>query len=148
MQQEHYVLKERQERFDDDHNEVHAELEHRLSRRNPGRATEREHTSINNRTTELDHRGNFQEASQTSNMSFDSSQTAFAQSLLMLDSYPHSQDNSQELTLRLEPESAQSPDLASSLSLSLEDSQGPDGPTPVSDNIPRTHRGGVWMTTW
>jgi len=107
VQKEHQVLKEQREGFDKDHDKVHAKLQRQLFRRNPRRATERELTS-NNRTTYLDHQANIQERSQTTDMSFNYSQTAFAQPLRMLESSPPSQDNSHELTLRLEPESAQS----------------------------------------
>jgi len=131
MQKEHQVLKERREGFDDNHDEVHAELQCQFSRRNPRRATARELTS-NNCTTPRDYQANIQETSQTTDMSFDYSQTAFAHALRMLDSFPPSLDNLQELTVRLEPQSTQSPDLASPLSLSLDKSQ--DCLPPVSDN--------------
>jgi len=65
-------------------------------------------------------------------MSFDYSHTAFAQALWMLNLSPPSLNNSQEVTVGLEPESTQSPDLASPLSLSLDESQ--DCLAPVSDN--------------
>jgi len=65
-------------------------------------------------------------------MLFDYSQTAFVHALRMLNSSPPSPDNSQELTLGLEPESAQRADLASPLSLSLDES--PDCLAPVSDD--------------
>jgi len=69
----------------------------------------------------------------TTDKSFDYSQAAFGHALRMLDSIPPSLDNSEVLTLELEPESAQSPDLASTRSLSLDESQ--DCLAPVSDNL-------------
>jgi len=103
IQKEHQVLKERREGFVNDHNEVNAKLQCQLSRRNPRQATALELTS-NNPTTHLDHQANIQGLSQTTDMSFDYSQTAFALALWMLDSCSSSLDNSQQLTLRLEPE--------------------------------------------
>jgi len=131
MQKEHQVFKERREGCDNNHDEVHAELQRLLSRQNPRRATERELTS-NNRTTPLDPQANIEEKSQTTDMLFHYSQTAFAHALRMLDSSPPSVDNSQEETLGLAPESAHSPDLACPLSLSLDECQ--DCLPSVSDN--------------
>ena len=135
-EQMHHVrqnVQERREGFDDDHDEVHAELERQLSRRNPGRATERELSPNSNRIQNVTYQLDILDASQTSNLSFDYSQMAFAHALQMLDSHPPSLDNSQELTLGHEPESAPTPDLASRLSLSLDESQSHDPPAPVSD---------------
>jgi len=119
IQKKHQVLKEQREGFDYDNDEVHAKLQHELFRGNSHRARKQELTS-NNSTTYLDHQANIQKTSQTTNMSFDYSQRAFVQVMRMLDSIPPSLDNSQELILGLEPWSAQSPDLASRLSLSLD----------------------------
>ena len=85
----------------------------------------------NNRTTELDHQANILEVSLTSDMSFDSTQTAFAKAFRMLDFLPPCLDNSQEQILKLDPESGPSTHLASGLSLPLEDSQGLDTPQVV-----------------
>jgi len=133
IQKEHQVLKEGREGFDNNHDEVHTELQRQLSRRNPRRVTERELTS-NNPTRPLNHEGNMQKTSPMTDMTFDYSQTAFAHALPMLNSSPSGLDNSQKLILALEPESVQSPDLASILSLSLNESQ--DCLAPVSDNTP------------
>jgi len=131
MQTEHQVMKEWREGFHDNYDQVHAELQHQLSRRNPRRATERELTS-NNCTRPLNDKGNIQETCHTTDMSFDYSQTAFGHAMGMLDLSQPSLDNSQELTIRLERQSAQSPDLASPHSLSLDECQ--DCLPPVSDN--------------
>jgi len=131
LQKEHQGLKERREDLDDHHHEVHNELQRQLSRRNSCRATKLELTS-NNRTMPLNHQANIQETSQTTDMLFDYSQTTCVHALRMLDSSPPNLENSQELTVGLEPESVQSPDLASPLSLSLDESQ--DCLPPVSDN--------------
>jgi len=128
VQKEHQVLKERREAFDDNHDEVHAELQLQLCRRNPRRATEQERP-VNNSTTPLKYQANIPEMSETTDMSFDYSQTTFGHALRMLDSSPPRLDISQELTLGQEPDSAQIPNLASPLSLSLDES--PDCRAPV-----------------
>jgi len=92
------------------HAEVLTELQPQLSRRNPRQATEQELTS-NNRTTLLNNQANIRETSPTTNMSVDYSQTAFSPDLRMPNLSPHSLDNLQDLTLGLEPESAQIPTL-------------------------------------
>jgi len=132
-QKELQVLNEEREGFDDNHEEVHAKHQHQLSRRNPRRATERE-LPLNKRTMPLEDQANIQETTQTTDMSFDYSQIAFAHALRMLDSSPSSLDNSQQLTLRLESESTQIPDQASPLSLCLNKSE--DCLASVSDNTP------------
>ena len=138
-------VQERREGFDDDHDEVHAELERQLSRRNPRRATERELSPNSNRTQNVAYQPDILDASQTSNLSFDYGQMPFAHAFQMLDSNPPSLDNSQELTLGHQPESAPTPDLASRLSLSLEESQSHDPPAPFSDSTVRTHRVAMFL---
>jgi hypothetical protein len=123
MQQTHHMnLKERREGFADNHDAVHAELERQLSSRNPGRAAVREQTPVNNHAGYLEHHQHSQDASQSSELSFDYNQGAFTRALQMLDSDPVSLDNSQELTLGLAQERPVSPDFANRLSLSLDDS--------------------------
>ena len=134
MHQVRQNVQERREGFDDDHDEVHAELERQLSRRNPRRATERKLSLNSNRTQNVVYQPDILDASQTSNLSFDYGQMPFAHAFQMLDSNPPSLDNSQELTLGHQPESAPTPDLASRLSLSLEESQSHDPPALVSDS--------------
>jgi len=131
IQQNHRMMKERCEGFADNHDAVHAELERQLSSRqlssrNPRRAAVREQTPVNNRAGGLEHHQQSQDASQGSELSFDYNQASFARALQMLDSDPLSLDNSQELTLGLAPERPASPDFASRLSLSLDDSQESD----------------------
>ena len=122
MQQTHHMnLKEQREGFTDNHHAVHAELERQLSSRNPGRAAVRELTPVNNHAEYLEHHQHSQDASQSSELSFDYNQGAFTRALQMLDSDPLSLDNSQELTLGLAQERTASPDFASRLSLSLDD---------------------------
>jgi len=131
--QQHAVSKERQEGFDNGHDEVHVEVERELSSQNPRHAMEREQTTNINHITEFAHQANILEASQTSDMSFDRHQTAFTLAFWMLDSLLSSLDNSQELALRLDPESSQSTHLARSLSFILKNSQGLESQAAVFD---------------
>ncbi|PUU74246.1 hypothetical protein B9Z19DRAFT_1133590, partial [Tuber borchii] len=64
-----------------------------------------------------------QDASQESAKSFDFSQSAFARALRGLDAESVTFDDSLDLTLEQEQESAANPDLASRLSLNLDDFQ-------------------------
>ena len=54
VQQEHRVSKERRERFVDNHEAVHTELERQLASRNPGSAAARDLTPINTSTRVLE----------------------------------------------------------------------------------------------
>jgi len=74
-----------------------------------------------------------QDPSQESDRSFDFTQTSLARALGLLDSDPASPDDSQELTLGLARGRATSPEVASRLSLSLEDSQ--EGQIPTGGNF-------------
>ena len=114
-------LKERREGFTDNHDAVHTELERQLSSRNPGRAVMREQTPVNNHASYLEHNQHTQEASHSSELSFDYNQGAFTRALQMLDSDSVSLDNSQEQKLGLAQERIASPNFASRLSLSLDD---------------------------
>ena len=134
MDQVRQNVQERRDGFDDDHDEVHAELERQLSRSNPGQATERELSPNSNRTQNIAYQPDILDPSQTTNLSFDYAQMPFPHAFQILDSNPPSLDNSQELTLGHQPESAPTPDLASRLSLSLEESQSHDPPAPFSDS--------------
>ena len=121
QQTQHMNLKERREGFTDNHDAVHAELERQLSSRNPGRAAMREQTPVNNHAGYLEHHQHSQEASQSSELSFDYNQGAVTRALQMRDSDPVSLDNSQELMLGVAQQRTASPDFASRLSLSLDD---------------------------
>ena len=115
MQQTHNMnLKERREGFTDNHDAVHTELERQLSSWNPGRAAVQEQTPVNNHARYFEHHQLRQDASQSSELSFDYNQGAFTRTLQMLDSDPVSLDNSEELTLRLVQERTASPDFTSS----------------------------------
>ena len=114
------TLKERREGFTDNHDAVHAKLERQLSGQNPRRAAMQEQRPLNNHARYLEHHQHSQEASQSSELSFDYNQGTFTRALQMLDSHPVSLDNSQELTLELAQERTASPDFASRLSLSLD----------------------------
>ena len=122
MQQTHQInLKERREGFTDNHDAVNPQPERQLSSRNPGQAAVREQTLVNNHAVYSEHHQLSQDASQSSQLSFDYKQGAFKRALQMLDSGPVSLDNSRELTLGLAQERTASPDFASRLSLSLGD---------------------------
>jgi len=128
IQQNHRLMQESCERFADNHDAGHAELECQLSRRqlssrNPRRAAVWEQTLLNNHAGGLVHYRQSQDASQGSKLSFDYNQGSFAQALQMLDSDPVSLGNSLELTLRLAQERPATPGFGSGLSLSLDDSQ-------------------------
>ena len=137
MQQKHQIQKERREGFADDHDAVHAELERQLSNRNPRRAAGREQTPIRTGTRRMEEHLDSQNASQASDRSFDFSQTAIGRALGMLDSDTVSIDGSQEMSLGQAPESATSPDQASRLSLSLDDTQ--ERQTSAEGGIVRQH---------
>jgi len=131
IQKNHRMMQESCEGFADNHDAVHAELEHRLSRgqlssRNPRRAAVREQTPVNNHAGGLEHYQQSQDASQGSGLLFDYNQALFAQALQMPDSHPVSLGNSRELTLGLAQEGSATLGFASRLSLSLDDSQESD----------------------
>jgi len=131
IQQNHRMMQESCKGFADNHDAVHAELEHQLSRRqlssrNPRRAAVQEQPPLNNHTGGLEHYPQSQDAYQGSELSFDYNQRLFAQALQMVDSDPVSIGNSPELTLGLAQEGPATPDFASQLWLSLNDSQEHD----------------------
>ena len=117
----HLNLQEQRKGFSDNHDAVHAELEHQLSRRNPGPAAVLEQPPVNNPALYFEHHLHSQDASQSRELSFDYNQGSFAPALDMLDSDPRSLDNSPELTLGPVQESPTSPDFSSRLLLSLDD---------------------------
>jgi len=119
--------KKPREGFIDDDDEVHAELERQLSRRNPRGAAGREQTPIRAHARGLEEHRDSQEGSQESDRSLDFSQRSIARALGMLDSDPRSLVYSQEVPLERARESAMSPDLADHFSLSLDDSQQGQG---------------------
>ena len=125
VQKENRVLKERREGFIDNHEAVHAELERQLSSRNPRRAAARAPTPIITGARGLEGQLESQDASQESARSLDFSQTAFARALQGLDDDPApvTFDDSLDLTLEREHESAINPDPPSHLSLNLDDCQ-------------------------
>ena len=123
MQQKHHMnLKEQGEGFSDNQDTVHAQLERQLSSWNPGQAAVREQTPVNNHAEYFEHHQHSLDASQKSELSFDYNQGAFRRVLQMLDSDPVSLNTSEELTLGLAQEKTVSPDFATCLSLSLDDS--------------------------
>jgi len=128
IQQNYFMMQESCEGFADNHDAVHAELEHQVSRcqqssRNPRRAAARELTPLNNHAGGLEHYRQSQEASQGSELSFAYNQASFAQALQMLGSDPVSLGNSPAPTLGLGQEGPATPGFASWLSLSRDDSQ-------------------------
>jgi len=138
IQQNHRMMQDNCEGFADNHEAVHAELEHQLSTRqlsgrNPRRAAVREQTTLNNHAGGLEHYRQSQDASQGSELSFEYHQASFTQALRMLDSDPVSLGNSEVLTLGLAQEGPVTPGFASRLSLSLADSQESDAG--VGDNV-------------
>jgi len=128
IQRNHCMMPESCEGFADNHDAVHAELEHQLSRRqlssqNPRRAALQEQTRLNNHAKCSEHYRQSQDASQGSELLFDHNQGSFAQGLQMIDSDPVSLGNSQHLTVGLAQEGPATPGFASRLSLSLDDTQ-------------------------
>ncbi|PUU72974.1 hypothetical protein B9Z19DRAFT_1069350, partial [Tuber borchii] len=149
VNQENRVLKERHEGFADNHEAVHAELERQLSSRNPRRPAAREPTPINTGARGLVGRLESQLerelSSQEPRLAAAREPTPINTDGRVLEGHQESQDASQEsaksfdfsqwpllgrfeawmlnLTLEQEQESAANPDLASRLSLSLDDFQ-------------------------
>ncbi|PUU72117.1 hypothetical protein B9Z19DRAFT_1139707 [Tuber borchii] len=102
---------------------LESQLERELSSQEPRRAAAREPTPINTDGRVLEGHQESQDASQESAKSFDFSQSAFARALRGLDAESVTFDDSLDLTLEQEQESAANPDLASRLSLNLDDFQ-------------------------
>jgi len=128
IQQNHRIIQESCEGFADNHDAVHAELERQLSRRhlssrNPRRAAVQEQTPLRNDTGGFEHYRQSQDASQGSELSFDYNQASFGPALQMLGSDPVSLGTSQEMRLGLAQEGQASQGFASSLLLTLADSQ-------------------------
>ena len=131
IQQNYFMMQESCEGFADNHDAVHAQLEHQVSRcqlssRYPRRAAVLEQKPLNNHTRGLEHYRQSQEASQGSELPFYYNQVLFAQALQMLDSDPVSLGNAEEGMLGLAHEGPASPGFASWLSLSLDDWQQSD----------------------
>jgi len=98
IQQNHRMMQESCEGFADNHDAVHAELEHQLSTRqlssrNPRRAAVREQRPLNNHARGLENYRQSLDASQGSELSFEYHQASFTQALQMLDSDPVSLGN-------------------------------------------------------
>ncbi|PUU80766.1 hypothetical protein B9Z19DRAFT_1123137 [Tuber borchii] len=102
---------------------LESQLERELSSQEPRRADAREPTPINTDGRVLKGHQESQDASQESAKSSDFSQSAFARALRGLDAESVTFDDSLDLTLEQEQESAANPDLASRLSLNLDDFQ-------------------------
>jgi len=113
----------------DNHDGLHADLEHQLSRcqlscRNPRPAALQEPTPLNNHVGSLEHYQQSPDTSQGRELLFDYNLALFAQALQMVDSDPVSLGNSQELTRGLPQEGPAMPGFASLLSLSLDSQEG------------------------
>ncbi|PUU72250.1 hypothetical protein B9Z19DRAFT_1138404 [Tuber borchii] len=102
---------------------LESQLERELSSQEPRRAAAREPTPINTDSRVLEGHQESQDASQESAKSFDFSQSAFARALRGLDAESVTFDDSLDLMLEQEQESAANPALASCLSLNLDDFQ-------------------------
>ncbi|PUU80804.1 hypothetical protein B9Z19DRAFT_1123059 [Tuber borchii] len=112
---------------------LESQLERELSSQEPRRAAAREPTPINTDGRVLEGHQESQDASQESAKSFDFSQSAFARALRGLNAESVTFDDSLDLTLEQEQESAANPDLASRLSLNLDDFQ--EDQAAVGENV-------------